>query len=281
MDTVETQFTHVTELLEKHLPDQGLLDDKPINETSKSENGDTPLRHPIRAEFVQSRAEEMEILLTECHTPRESANPSKRIMNGLYDYMVSKTSKADLNAEIKQLKILYHDLLLRLKIYKDKNIEEYRNLYESIKKGFKEYFHWVVFYICGKILGFYSLYKIVMTCKNYFLSNYSDINTMLKEELINIIDKLLGIGFYILKLDNESLLYNMLEQHFSLFIVGTIIFVNMRSFLNTIYFLYTTAIKKIDSSNKTGQTLLMSYFVGMFYVTSSIFIIFSLPKTYR
>ncbi len=92
------------------------------------------------------------------------------------------------------------------------------------------------------------------------MSNYSEINDMLKDELINIIDKILGACFYILTLDHESLLYTIIEQYFSLIIVGTILIVNMRSFLNSIHFLYTRAISKIESNNAV-ETCFMTYFV--------------------
>lgn len=150
---------------------------------------------------------------------------------------------------------------------------------EYIKIHFFNSLNWLTYYFFGKILGYYSIYKVLITLKNYFLSDYSDINLMLKDELVNIIDKILHICFFILKFE-YSFLYTVIEQYFSLFVVGIMAVVNMRSFLNTIHFLYVRAIKHIDS-NVMFETLIMCYLVGMLYLTSSILMIFSLPKTYR
>jgi hypothetical protein len=208
-------------------------------------------------------------------TPTKSNNhPVSGTVKGFFNYLIGKDNKKDMNEEIDELKILYNEMEMQVKLIKEKTILFRDNFISSIKY----FFH----IITGKILAFYCIYRIIMTIKNLLFQNYSDINVMLKEELLNIIDVSLNIVFYLLKWDVETIYYTFIEQYFSLLIVGTIIIVNIRSFLNTILFIYTKTLKKYNTKvNKNVQLLFLSYFVGLFYVTSSIFLIFNLPITYR
>ena len=197
----------------------------------------------------------------------------------IYAYMicVERNNKDFSLIEIKTYIREFYTFLIN---YKNEKIVFLYSMYFNIIQKLTLLLNWVLFYFFGKILAFYSIYKILITLKNYFLSNYSEINIMLKNEVINIIDKMLSVGFFILKFDNESLIYNLLEQYFSLILLGSLLLVNMRSFLNTIHFLYTRAIYKI-SFNKQVEVLFMSYFIGMFYISACVFVIFSLPLRYR
>jgi len=208
-------------------------------------------------------------------TPTKSNNhPVSGTVKGFFNYLIGKDNKKDMNEEIDELKILYNEMEMQVKLIKEKTILFRDNFISSIKY----FFH----IITGKILAVYCIYRIIMTIKNLLFQNYSDINVMLKEELLNIIDVSLNIVFYLLKWDVETIYYTFIEQYFSLLIVGTIIIVNIRSFLNTILFIYTKTLKKYNTKvNKNVQLLFLSYFVGLFYVTSSIFLIFNLPITYR
>lgn len=197
----------------------------------------------------------------------------------VYCFTIFKNEANNINYE--EIKKFILNLIKNLINYKDNKINIYQLRIFTLRQNLYNYFNWVLFYFFGKILGIYSAYKVLITTKNYFLSNYSEINDMLKDELINIIDKILSVSFYILTFENDSLLYTIIEQYFSLVVVGSILIVNIRSFLNTIHFLYTRAISKIDFNNNALETSFMTYCVGMFYITSSILIIFSLPKTYR
>jgi len=132
-----------------------------------------------------------------------------------------------------------------------------------------------------KILGIYSLYRIIMTIKNLVYSDYNDINNMLKYEVQNVIDVILRYVFQVFQLNLSNILYTVIEQYFSLLIVGSIILVNIRSFLNLILFMYTMSFKFRARVSELLQVLMFSYAVGLFYVCSSIFLIFSLPITYR
>jgi hypothetical protein len=195
-------------------------------------------------------------------------------MKGVYNYVIGKDNKKDMQEEIDELKALYSEMEMQVKLVKEKTISFRNNFISGVK-----YFFQV---ITGKILAFYCIYRIVMTIKNLLFQNYSDINVMLKEELLNIIDFSLNIVFSLLKVDVETIYYTVIEQYFSLLIVGSIIIVNIRSFLNTILFIYTKTLKNYNTKlNKKAQSLFLSYFVGLFYVTSSIFLIFNLPITYR
>ena len=105
---------------------------------------------------------------------------------------------------------------------------------------------------------------------------------MLREELLNIIDFSLSIFLKVMNLKFKEFYYTVIEQYFSLMIVGSIIIVNIRSFLNTIWFIYQKIFKDYEKEeNKHIQMLTLSYFVGLFYICSSIFLIFNLPITYR
>ena len=195
-------------------------------------------------------------------------------MKGVYNYVIGKDNKKDMQDELDELKILYSEMEMQVKLLKEKTILFRDNFISGIV-----YFYRVVI---GKILAFYCIYRIVMTIRSLLFANYSDINVMLREELLNMIDFTLNILFTLLKVDVETIYYTVIEQYFSLIIVGQIIIVNIRSFLNTILFIYTKTLKNYNTKlNKKVQLLFLSYFVGLFYVTSSIFLIFNLPITYR
>jgi hypothetical protein len=187
---------------------------------------------------------------------------------------MGKDHKKDIQKEVEELKELYNEMEMQVKLIKEKTILFKNNFISKIK-----YFSQT---ISGQILAVYSIYRMIMTIKNLLFQKYSDINVMLKEELVNVVDLCLKITFNILKLDVETIYYTVIEQYFSLLIVGTIIITNIRSFLNTILFIYTKTLKKYGAKvNKNVQHLFLSYCVALFYVTSSIFLIFNLPITYR
>lgn len=195
-------------------------------------------------------------------------------MKGMYNFVIGRDNKKDIKEEIEELKVLYNDMEMQIKLVKEKTIL-FRNNFVSVAR-------YIFHTITGKILASYCIYRIVMTVKNLLFQNYSDINVMLREELLNIVDFSLNVVFALLKVDVETIYYTVIEQYFGLLIVGSIIIVNIRSFLNTILFIYTKTIKNYNTKlNKKVQLLFLSYFVGLFYVTSSIFLIFNLPITYR
>lgn len=180
------------------------------------------------------------------------------------------------NLNINYKKLITKIIISYIEFKKTSMILSIKKLKESILFGI----NWIIYFLLGKIMAYYSIYRILITIKNLFLSNYSEINLMFKEEVLTIIDKLVGVFFIFLNFDIENLFYSLLEQYFSIIVVGVMLIVNMRGFLNTIHFLYTRAINKI-SINRNFEVLFMSYFIGMFYMSAIIFIIFSLPLTYR
>lgn len=205
---------------------------------------------------------------------RSSPSNSRNLLGTVkevFNYVIGNKKEDEIDLkEVEELKTLLSELEIVMRALKQKTIN-FKN------KCLSKYFD-----ISGKLLGVYCIYRIVMTSKNYLFQRYSDINVMLREELLNIVDWTLDISFRILKWDVEEIIYTVIEQYFSLFIVGTIIIVNVRSFLNTIRFIYMWVFKKSNTRiNKKVQLLFLSYFVGLFYVTSSIFLIFNLPITYR
>jgi hypothetical protein len=195
-------------------------------------------------------------------------------LKGFFKYVSGKTAKRDVQLELEELKALYSEMEMQFKMLKDKTMTAGNNFLSRV--------HYCCNRITGQILAIYSIYRIIMTCKNLLFQNYSDINIMLRDQVLNIIDLSLSIVFHILKLDVETIYYTVIEQYFSLIIVGSIIITNIRAFLNTILFIYTKTLKRYNTMiNKKVQLIFLSYFVGLFYVTSSIFLIFNLPITYR
>ena len=190
------------------------------------------------------------------------------------NYVLCKQDKQDLNDEIENLRIIYITMNMKLKLIKQKTI-----LFKNEIVSRMQYFINTKIY---QILALYCIYKIFMTCKNLLFQDYNDINIMLKDRLSNAIDFSLKIILRILNLEVNIINYTIIEQYFSLFILGIIIVTNIRSFLLSILFIYTKIIKKYSSvMSKNIQLLFLSYFVGLFYVNSSIFMIFNLPITYR
>lgn len=195
-------------------------------------------------------------------------------VRGFLDFVTDKPDKKNVEAEIEDLKLLYKEMEVQLKLLKEKTVNMKNNVISKVSYIFR--------LITEQILAIYSVYRILMTVKNLLFQNYGDINVMLREEILNVIDLVISVIFHILKLDVETIYYTVIEQYFSLVLVGSIIIVNMRAFLNTILFIYTKTLKRYGNAvNKNVQLLFLSYFVGLFYVTSSIFLIFSLPITYR
>ena len=177
----------------------------------------------------------------------------------------------DLHNSTREFKI--HLKLIAMKKVSDFVFSFQNSIFWTIKLSIQK--------LSEKILGIYSLYRIIITIKNLVYSDYNDINNMLKYEVQNVIDVILRYVFQALQLDLSNILYTVIEQYFSLLIVGSIILVNIRSFLNLILFMYTMSFKFRARVSELLQVLTFSYAVGLFYVCSSIFLIFSLPITYR
>jgi hypothetical protein len=206
--------------------------------------------------------------------PSNNGNIIVSSAKGFFNYLTGSGRKKDIKLELEELKALYSEMEVQFKMLKDKTVSVGYNFLSRIKYCCNS--------ITGQILAIYSIYRIIMTIKNLLFQNYSDINIMLRDQVLNIIDFTLNIVFHILRLDIETIYYTVIEQYFSLIIVGSIIITNIRAFLNTILFIYTKTLKKYNTIvNKKVQLIFLSYFVGLFYVTSSIFLIFNLPITYR
>jgi len=193
----------------------------------------------------------------------------------------------DTQQKLKNLNNSAREFNIHLKLIAMKKVEEFvfsfqNSIFWTIKLSIQK--------LSEKLLGVYSFYKIVITIKNLIFSDYDDINNMLKFEVHSIIDRVLRYIFEKFHVNfnnnnsqnNNKILYAIIEQYFSLLIVGSIILVNMRSFLNLILFIYTMSFKNFKARvSELLQVLTLSYVVGLFYVCSSIFLIFSLPITYR
>lgn len=157
---------------------------------------------------------------------------------------------------------------MKMFLLKEKTIARYRKFIDSFQL------------FTGKILAIYCVYRIIMTLKNFFFSNYQDINLMLREEALSILDRILSFMYKRFAVKVDKIYFILIQQYFSLISVGSIIILNIRSFLNTIWFLYSKFFKNLEPM-KDVQLLLLSYFVGLFYVTTSIFVVFNLPLSYR
>jgi hypothetical protein len=204
-------------------------------------------------------------------------HPSEALANSVKDFlkfMEGKEDQQDLNKEIEKLRLIYVTMEFKFKLIKEKTIIFGNNVISRI--------NFFINKTTVQILAIYCTYRIIITIKNLLFQNYNDINIMLKDQVLNFIDFSLNIVFKVMNLEIETIYYTVIEQYFSLFIVGIIIITNIRSFLLTILFIYTKTIKKCSSIiSKKIQLIFLSYFVGVFYVTSSIFLIFNLPITYR
>jgi len=187
------------------------------------------------------------------------------------------------SSQISELTFLKNEFEVQIQMLKDKSIMQL----QSILQSFKNYnFFWPAVYtiqfFCGKILAVYCIYRIIMTVKNLLFTNYNDINVMLREELLNIVDWSLKFALNLFDLELQKVYLTVIEQYFSLLTVGSIIIVNIRSMLNTILYLYTKIMKAYNTKmDKKVQVVFLAYFVGLFYVCTSIFLIFNVPKTYR
>jgi hypothetical protein len=191
-------------------------------------------------------------------------------MKDLYESL----EESSINEEIDKLKTLYQQMEFKFKLIKEKTISYGNNFFSQI--------NCYIYNLSMRILAIYCIYRIVITVKNLLFQKYSDINIMLRDEVLNIIDLSLKVVFHILRLDVGTVYYTVIEQYFSFFIVGVIIVTNIRSFLNTILFIYSHTIKRVKGVvSKKIEMLFLAYFVGLFYVTSCIFLIFNLPITYR
>ena len=157
---------------------------------------------------------------------------------------------------------------MNMNLLKDKTIQQYNKIVT------------VVNYFVGKILAIYFIYRFLLTLNNYFFSNYDEINITLKANNPILLDKVISLLSYLCTFEINKIYTNIFEQYFSIIVVGIIIITNIRSFLNTILFLYSKLLSK-KILNQKLQILLLSYLVALFYINASLFIIFSLPLSYR
>lgn len=234
-------------------------------------------RMTIISEEISQKQNEINICLNineNNHYNNNNNFDAKSFFKGVYNFVLGKDNKKDMKEELDELRVIYNEMEMQVKLIKQKTLLFRNNFISGIKYFFTT--------ISGQILAVYCIYRIVMTIKNLLFQKYSDINVMLREELLNIVDFMIDIIFSLLNLDVETVYHTVIEQYFSLLIVGSIIIINIRSFLNTILFIYTKTFKKYNTrANKKVQLLFLSYCVGLFYITSSIFLIFNLPITYR
>jgi len=152
---------------------------------------------------------------------------------------------------------------VNMNLLKDKTIQQYNRIVT------------VVNYFVGKILAIYFIYRFLLTLNNYFFSNYDEINITLKANNPILLDKVISLLSYLCTFEINKIYTNIFEQYFSIIVVGIIIITNIRSFLNTILFLYSKLLSK-KILNQKLQILLLSYLVALFYINASLFIIFSL-----
>jgi hypothetical protein len=236
------------------------------------------------SEAISLRENEMHLITSDNNEENEEGNiknsfsprnTMRSTIKGVYNYVIGKNNKNDMKEEIKELKLLYNEMEMQIKLLRDKTIYYRENFISDILNFYK-----ILYNIYGKILAVYCIYRILMTLRSLIFFNYSKINTELRQEMS--LDVILNFIFALLKVDVDNLYYTVIEQYFSLIIVGQIIITNIRGFLNTIFFIYTKTIKNYNKKvSQKVQLLFLSYFVGLFYVASSIFLIFNLPITYR
>jgi hypothetical protein len=223
--------------------------------------------------------EEIYNLDNQLNTMEEARTNKSNLMDSIKS--VFKSKDVDNHQLRKEFDILNSDLCMQIQILKERPIIQLTEL-QSSSSNILVKMKYIIQIFFGKVLGLYCVYKIIITFKNLLFTDYNGINVMLREELLNIIDFSLSLFLKLMNLKFEEFYYTVIEQYFSLIIVGTIIIVNIRSFLNTIWFIYQKIFKDYErEENKHVQMLTLSYFVGLFYICSSIFLIFNLPKTYR
>eukprot|EP00340_Litonotus_pictus_P008674 CAMPEP_0170532700 /NCGR_PEP_ID=MMETSP0209-20121228/74673_1 /TAXON_ID=665100 ORGANISM="Litonotus pictus, Strain P1" /NCGR_SAMPLE_ID=MMETSP0209 /ASSEMBLY_ACC=CAM_ASM_000301 /LENGTH=313 /DNA_ID=CAMNT_0010829205 /DNA_START=599 /DNA_END=1540 /DNA_ORIENTATION=- len=137
--------------------------------------------------------------------------------------------------------------------------------------------------IFGIVLSVYSIYRILNTLRNLLFSDYNNVNLMLREDMLSIIDWIIRVCSLLFKTDISEIYLTVVEQYFSLLLVGSIIIINMRSFLKSIEFIYFKTLRTFQKSKRLENvySVFLAYFVALFYITSAFFLISNLPITYR
>ena len=159
-------------------------------------------------------------------------------------------------------------LEVNINILKDKSIQQYNKIINC------------AYYFIGKALAFYFIYKFIMTIKNFFFSDYDKINLNLKSNNKLFLDQILITAGSFCNLRINPIYSTFIDQYFSLLLVGIIIISNMRSFLNTVLFLYSKFFSN-QRLNQKIQILILSKFIALLYLNASFSLIFSLPLPYR
>ena len=189
---------------------------------------------------------------------------------------------------IKNELIYFNDeLKIEIKMILEKNKYNDRFFNENYNEDERKHSVLVIKYTIlkffGRVLAFYSLYRILNTAKNLLFSDYNNINLTLREDALNIVDWVVMAIAFIFRLQFTEVYYTVVEQYFSLLIVSIVILTNLRSFLIMLQFIYlklTKVFKKIKLS-KTLQILFLTYLCCLFYITSTLFLISNLPLKYR
>lgn len=135
----------------------------------------------------------------------------------------------------------------------------------------------------GKMLALYSIYRIINTIRTLIFGDYNNVNIMLKEDVFNIIDLLIRLIINIFQTSINEMYLTLIEQYFSLMLVGSIIIINVRSFLKSIEFIYFKTLKHLENVKSFSNIydLFLAYLVALFYITSAFFLINNLPISSR
>lgn len=140
----------------------------------------------------------------------------------------------------------------------------------------------------SKIMGLYAVIHLLITFYFLFFSDYYDYSMIINKKQTNYIDNILVTTFSYFGSVSSSetasvnMTYKRVERYLSLGVVGLALISNVNSFLQYVIFISTQLLKKMKLTiNENTQVILMSYCITLFYVVSSVFIIFTLPLAYR
>lgn len=245
----------------------------------------------LKMTYLNSKMHILNGVDSEAATDSESSKPLLKRRPSLKDQLINKSveakdinqsltfltgreEKLSLTSSYKRLKGSYTLIKTKFYLIGEKIGARYRENVLPIKDRF--------FLTCqlwsAKVVAWYCSYKVLNTFRHLIFSNYSEINLIIDKKLVSIIDLILKQIVSVI--DEQHFEY--FEQILALIITVSIILTNMRSFLNTVVYLHQTIFDSLtEKENIRIEMVLMAFFVGLFYITSAIFLVMSLPRTYR
>lgn len=172
-------------------------------------------------------------------------------------------------------------MLIEKNKYNDLMFNDIYSMHQTEKRSFRLQLTFLKY--AARLLAIYSFYRILNTLRNLLMSDYNNVNLMLRQEMLSIVDGVVYFIAILFRTHFSEIYYTVIEQYFSLIVVGIVIVTNLRSFLILLQFIYLKTSKAFSKVNisKGIQMIFLSYLCCLFYVTSSLFLISNLPMKHR